>query len=121
MIQNTFLNKLPQLVAGSTVNLPSHMAFSSSATLPVESDNTLTGEIGTRVSFDSTTIDSNSLTFTGTRSSVAPGASGDTLTSFGIMNSTTGGDMWATAIMSSLLHTTSFDIELNMTVRFDRG
>jgi hypothetical protein len=121
MIHNTFLTDIPNLVAGNAVTIPAYMAFGSSGTPLVETNNAMNGEVGSRVAFDATTVDNNAITFTGTRLSTAPGASGQTLTAVGVMNSSAGGDLWASAIMSSLLHTTAFEIEINETVRFNRG
>lgn len=121
MIHNEFLNGIPGLVAGNSVDIPSHLAFSSEDIEPQFTDNTLSGEIGSRNSLNTATVSDNTVTFNGFRPSTAPDADGDYLNSLGLFTAATDGNLWATALTASLLHETSFNIEVNHTVRFNRG
>jgi len=121
MIHTTILTEIPNLLIGNSVDLPSHMAFSSDDITPALADTSISGEAGNRIAFSSSEVDGNSVTFTATRNSTIPPFGGTYLNVSALMNSSAGGEMWVSALLSSLLHTTSFDLEIRHTLIFDRS
>jgi len=119
-IHDTFLTDIPQLVRGDSISVISHMTFSSDDIQPAISDNTLAGETLPRIALQQTTVDGNLITWRATRNSTVPPFGGTFLNVEAVFTASTGGNMWASALLSSLLHTTSFDLEIRHTVTFDR-
>ena len=120
MIHNKFLNALPNLVGGSTQRIPTHLTFSSDDVSVQFTDNSISGETGSRISLDTPSIDNNSITFVADRPSTLPPSGGTRLNASALFTSSSDGDMWATALISSVLHTTSFNIEVRHTFNFVR-
>lgn len=120
MIHNQFLYGLPNLIGGSTQEIPSHLAFSSDEVTINETDSSLSGEAGSRIALETPEIVNNTITFIGVRSSVVPPSGGTYLNASGLFTSDLVGELWATTLIPSLLHTSSFDLEVRHSVRFNR-
>ena len=120
MIHDYTLTTIPKLLIGSSVDVPSHLAFSSDDITPQYADTSISGEAGARISFSASEADGNAVIYTGTRTSVVPPAGGTYLNVSALEDASTGGNMWASALLSSLLHTTSFDLEIRHQITIDR-
>lgn len=114
MINNNFIYGLGDLAVGTAVNIPSHMAFGSTQDVLSASDIITSGEIS-RSSLDSKTRTQNVIKFvklkTGATSTSTP------INSIGLWNSSTGGQLWSNMLTSSLIQTTSFDIDFEIWIQ----
>lgn len=118
-LTDTFLNQIAGVVNGESFTQPSYVGFSSTAITIDPTDTSLSGEYGNRVSVsNSRTL--NEVTLSGVRSGAIASSDGDRLNSFGLFNSSTVGDLHSEALISSLLHTTSFDVEVDWKITFSR-
>lgn len=118
-LTNTFLNETIKLVVGVEMTPPSHIAFSSTVIDMNPASTTLVGEYGPR-SETNNTHSLNEATFSAIRSGALPGSSGDTINSFGLLSSSSDGLLYAQGLVSSLLHTSDFDVEVEWRIRLDR-
>ena len=120
MITDTFLQNIAGLINGESTNIPTHAAFSSSV---IEADATRTSlpsELDVTRPTVSKTRDTTLTTYTFLRSGTAASSSGDFINSMGLIDSATGGFLMADAIVSSLLHTTDFDVDVSWSFEIRR-
>lgn len=115
MINNDMLYGIGDLLIGNNVTIPSHMTLGSVSDTLSSGDIITSGEFK-RQAFTSTTRIGNivkyATLFTGaTASSLA-------INSVGLFNSSVGGDLWANMLMSSILQTSAFDIDIEMWFQF---
>ena len=118
MITDTFLNRIAGWINGESGDSPSNIAFSSSVITPDGTETSLPSEYG-RSSADGTRILSET-TYNGLRSGAIASSTGDYINSLGLLTASTGGDLLVEALVPSVLHTTSFDFEVDWTITVDR-
>jgi hypothetical protein len=115
MINNNMLYGVGDLVLGNTVSIPSHMALGSVSDTLSSGDLVTSGEFK-RQAFTTTSRTGNVIKFqtlfTGALASSLP------INVLGLMNSSVGGDLWANMLMSSILQTSAFDIDVELWVQF---
>lgn len=120
MITNTFLQRVAGLINGESVAVPSHGAFSSSVltadgtrtSLPDELDATRLVLTGSR--------SGTTTTFSFLRSGATATSTGDYINTMALIDSATGGFVMSDLAVPSLLHTTSFDVEVDWKIQVRR-
>jgi hypothetical protein len=120
MITDNFLNTIAGWVNGETATIPSFVAWSSSAITPAGTDTSLPSEYTTRTSASGTRT-LNATTFNSTRLSTLATSTGDYINSLGLLTASTAGTLYAEALVPSILHTTTFDLEVDWTITVSRG
>lgn len=121
MITDLFLNEMAKALAGESYVVPTYLAFGSSVITESAGSTTLSGEFGSRVAVTDSRSTST-VTFTGTRSAASVSTSaGDTLNSMGLKSSSSGGTHLSETALSSIIHTTTFDIEVESIITFGRA
>ena len=118
MINDNYLEGLAKLVVGESVTIPSHMAFGSSNDDLTASDTTLAGEFD-RISLETGETNGTIAKIIGVRSSVD--ADDETVFDIGLFNAASNGNLWSATLISSLLHTTDFDLEVQFWIEHQRG
>lgn len=122
MLNDNFLNGMASLAAGESYTIISHLAFGSTTGTVTATDTITSGEFD-RNAIDSTDAVGNVVKYIGSRSSAE--ANGSTyINVVGWHNSATlasSGNVQANFILPSLLQTTSFDLELELWVGFERA
>jgi hypothetical protein len=118
MINNNMLYGLGDLMIGTAgVTIPSYMTMGSVSDTLTSGDLVTSGEfkrIAITTKSRSSNIDKFQTLFTGTL------ASSLYINSVGLFNSSAGGALWANMLMSSILQTTSFDIDVEFWVQLSR-
>ena len=115
---DTGLIELAKALNGESNTIPSHVAFSSTVITPDTADTSIPGELdrsatsGTRVT--------NQVTFNALRSGATASSTGDYINTLGLFTSTSGGNLYAEALVPSVLHTTTFDLEIDWKVTIER-
>ena len=118
MIPDVSLNNMAALLKGDTVVVPSHLTFGTTVITPSAGDTTLDGETGSRIELSTPTRTNNIVFFEGIRTGAI--ANDEYLNATALFNSTSGGTLYAEATMASVLHTTTFDIEVDWRIEFNR-
>ena len=117
MINDNLLTKVATDLAVTTY----YMAYSTDTTITADSGATaLEGEVGSRKSCSNTRVD-NVLTLNAQRLTtdvVATG--GDTLTMIAIFDAATGGNLEQMFAVPNLLHTTSYDLDVDVVLTTSR-
>lgn len=120
MITNSFLSEVAKAVAGESFVTPAYFAFGSDVITPNEASTSLSGEEGSRSSA-SDSRSANVVTFSGTRSGAAVASSdGDVLNSVGVLDTSSSGTLLSEHSLSSIVHTTRFDIVVDYELSVDR-
>ena len=118
MITDIFLNNLAKAINGESFTLPAYNAFSSSVITVDATDTSLPTEYD-RSSASGARIN-NTVTFTSVRSGAIASSSGDYINSMGLLSSSTVGDLHVEALVPNVLHTTSFDLEVDWAITIER-
>lgn len=121
MINDNYLNGMAKLAVGEAYTIPSHLAFGSTTGTITSADLVTSGEFD-RNALDSDSQSTNVAKYIGSRSSATAGNEYINVISF--VNSSTlrgSGDIQSNFLISSLLHTTSFDVEVEWWVSFNRS
>lgn len=115
---NTGFEQLASAMAGSTYTFISYAAFSSDVITLSADSTSLDGEFGSRVLL-SRSHSTNTTTQNGIRSGASvASSSGEYLNALGFLSASSGGDLHAELLLSSILHTTDFDIEITNQLTF---
>jgi len=117
MITDIFLEEVAKYMNAEASTTVSDLTFSSTVITPDATDTSVAGELGARV----TTTNSRSstvptVTFIGTRSGAIASSSGDFVNLVALFTASSGGNLMAEALVPSVLHTTSFDLEVNWSI-----
>lgn len=118
MINNYTLEQLSKAFNGESFTVPSYIAFSSTTKTLSPSDTSLGGELDRSV-LSNTRVD-NVVTFTGIRSGANVTGSGDIIKSMGLFASSTAGTVMPQALVPNVLHSSTFDLEVEWNVRVER-
>lgn len=120
-VLNNLLTEAAKAFAGESYDTISHLAFSTDGSFAVSvSDTSLSGEAGTRVSVTGTRSTAT-VTFNGIRTGASVSSSaGETLTGAGLLSASSGGTLLSEITLPDLLHTTSYDIEVDWGFTFQR-
>lgn len=121
MINDNILNGIASLLAGSTFTLPSYLAFGSTTGTLTATDVITSGEFDRNVLTNdfSTT---NTVTYIGNRLGVE--AASETINIISLVNSSTlagSNDIISNFLLPAVIHTTSFDINIEITYTITRG
>lgn len=121
MITNNFLNETAKALAGESYVVPTFMAFGSTVITPNAASTVVTGEIGDRYALSDSR--SNAIvTWSGIRTGAdVATSSGDTLNAIYMLSASTGGTLFSENTLSSIIHTTAFDIAVDYAVTVSRG
>jgi hypothetical protein len=115
MINDSLLSGIATLLAGSSFTIPSYLAFGSTTGTLTATDVVTSGEFD-RNALDTVSKSSNSVTFTGAR--LGGEATSETINVISLVNTSTlagSNDVMSNFLVSSLIHTTSFDITVQFT------
>lgn len=117
MITNNFLNELAKAVNGESYVSPGVVAFSSTTKTLSPSDTSLGGELD----YDATSGSrvTNEVTFNALRSGTIVSAGGDRINSLGLLDTSTG-TLLAEALVPSVLHTSTYDLDVNWKIIIER-
>ena len=121
MINNNLLQGVAALLAGSSYTIPSHLAFGSTTGTLTAADIITSGE------FDRNALDSKTTTGATARLSggrISTEANNEQVAMVGLHNSATlssSNNLQAAFLVSSLIHTTSFDIDVEFWFTFQSG
>lgn len=119
MINDEYLLGVAKLMTGETYNIPSYMAFGSDSTTISAADEVISGEFE-RNPLDSSESSLNVAKFLFNRSSAV--ANNEYINVVGLHNSSSGsGNLMAAFAVSSLLHTSDFDVDIEYWVRHQRA
>ena len=121
MINDNFLNGMASLAGGQSYTLPSHLAFGSTTGTLTSADLITSGEFD-RNAVSTPVVATNVVKFIGSRSSVE--GDNNYINVIGFHNSGTAyssGNLQTNFLVPSLLHTTSFDIEVEFWISFNRS
>jgi hypothetical protein len=121
MINNNLLNGIASLLTGGTFNIPSHLAFGSTTGTLTATDVVTSGEFD-RNALSSDSSSTNTATFIGSRTSVE--ANNEAINLISLVNSATvsgSNDIMSNFLMPSIIHSTSFDISIELTYTITRG
>ena len=114
MINNNYLTGVAKLVLGQDVDIPSHMAYGSDSGTLTADDLEVSGEFD-RIELSTGERDENIAKFIGLRTGAV--ADNETMSIVGILTSSAGGDLWVNTLLSSFIHTTDFDFEVQFWMR----
>ena len=120
MITDTFLNNIAGLINGESSRIPSHAAFSSSVITADATHTSLPTELDSPRLNITKSRSTNTTTYSFVRTGALASSTGDYLNAVAIIDSVTGGFILSEATVSSLLHTTSFDVEVDWKISVDR-
>jgi UDP-glucose 4-epimerase len=121
MINNNLLYGVAALLAGSSYTIPSHMAFGSTTGTLTADDIITSGEFD-RNALSSKTYTLNKVTYEAVI--IASEASNKYVNVIGLHNDGTlgsSGNLQANFLVSSLLHTTAFDLSAELWITFERS
>ena len=121
MINDNLLNGIASLLAGSTYILPSYLAFGSTTTTLTTTDVYTPGEFDRNI-LDSRGLSTNIVRYLGTR--LATEANNELICDIALVNSATlrgSYDIQSNFLVSSLTHSTSFDISVEYWFTINRG
>lgn len=118
-LNDTLLYQLAGSLNGEAYDNPSHAGFSSTAITIDPTSSSLSGEFGSRVVVSgSRTL--NEVSFNGLKTGAVVSSVGESISSFGLFNASSSGDLQAHALTASLLHTSDFDIEVDWVISVQR-
>lgn len=121
MIIETFLEELAKAINSEGYSVPTHMAEGSS-TMTINTDTSvLTGEYPSRQAVSSSRVN-NITTFNALRTGASvASSSGEVVYTFGLYDSSSSGNLLTAVLASSILHTTSFDIDVDWDITIERA
>lgn len=118
MIVDTFLNRIAGWLNGETANIPSYVAWSSSVITPAGTDTSVPSEYDESAATGSRVL--TVTTFNSLRTGAIASSAGDYINSIYLLDSSTG-TLLAEALVPSVLHTTTFDLEVDWQLTVSRG
>ncbi len=114
MINTKLLNGVASLLGGSTFSIPSYLAFGSTTGTLTSGDVITSGEFDRNI-LDSKIVTDNTVKFYGSR--ISTEANNEYINIISMTNSATlngSNDIMSNFLLPSLLHTTSFDINVEV-------
>jgi hypothetical protein len=121
MINDNLLNGVATLLAGGSFSIPSYLAFGSTTGTLTATDVITSGEFD-RNALTSDSNTTNTVTYIGSRLAVE--ANSEAINILSLVNSSTvsgSNDIMSNFLLPSLIHTTSFDISIEVTYTITRG
>jgi len=121
MINNNYLNGLASLMASESYTVVSHLAFGSTTGTLTATDTVTSGEFD-RNAISSKAATGNTVKYIGSRDSTEAGNEYINVTSF-VNSSTVSGsnDIQTNMLVSSLLHTSDFTVEIETWIKHVRA
>lgn len=119
-VYNNWLNEIAKAANGESAATLSHLA-ATTTTLTIDvTDTALTGETPTRTALTGSRVN-NTVTYTGTKTGASIATSdGETLLGAGFLSASTGGTLLSAFTLPSLIHTTNYDIEFELSFTVQR-
>lgn len=120
MINDNLLNGTATLLAGGAYNVISHLAYGSTTGTITSADLITSGEFD-RDAITGASVAANTVTYVCTRSSAV--ANNEIVNCIGFHNSAilvSSGNLQANMLVASLIHTTDFDIEVELVISVQR-
>lgn len=118
MITDTFLYEIAKKINGESSTSPNYIDFSSTAITPDVADTSLPGVIAGGGTATQTRY-LNTVTFNKIRSGAVASSTGDYINALGL--SLNGGNLFAEALVPSILHTSSYDLEADWDITVNRS
>ncbi|HEY9702640.1 MAG TPA: hypothetical protein V6C58_09350 [Allocoleopsis sp.] len=121
MINDNFLNGLATLVTGGSYSIPSYLAFGSTTGTLTANDIITSGEFDRNI-LTSDSNSANTATFVGARTGAE--ANNEYVNIIGLVNTSTlfgSNDIQANFLLPSVLHSTSFDLNIEVNFTFNRS
>jgi len=121
MINNNYLMGLAQLMNGESYTIPSYLAFGSTTGTLTAADTVTSGEFDRNI-LSSTPRSGTVAKFVGSRS--AAEANSEVVNVVSLVNASGlggSGDVQSNFLVASLIHTTSFDVDVEFWVEHKRG
>ena len=121
MLTDKFLINIAKSINGETENHVGYVTFSSTVHTPDSTDTSVAGELGSRVTATGArTSTGTEVTFNGLRSGAVASSSGDDINLIGLFDTASNGELEAEATVPSILHSDSFDLEVDWTINVQR-
>lgn len=110
---------MAKFINGESTVIPGYVAFSEDSIIPDPTDTSLPSELD-RSSIAGSRI-ANTATFSAIRSgATATPSTGDFINSLGLLNTSSGGTLFAEATVPDILHTSDFDFEVEWQITIER-
>lgn len=118
MITDVFLTEIAKAINSESNAVPAYIAFSSSVITPDPGDTSLPSEYDRSATSNSRAT--NEVTYTASRSGTSVSGSGEYINTIGLLDTSTGGNLLAEGLVPSVLHTSTYDLEVNWKVIVER-
>ena len=119
MIVDTFLYELAKKINGESSESPDYVAFSEDVITPDATDTSIPGILDGDAASGSRTL--GVVTFNAIRSGAVASSSGDYINTLGLTKTSGSGTLFAEALVPSILHTTSYDLEVDWDITVSRA
>jgi hypothetical protein len=118
-VTDDFLEEVMKAVNGESYATPEYVSWSSDAITIDPTASSLTGEYGSRNG--TTNVRSGTgLTLSVVKTGATVGSAGERINSMGLFSTSTAGIIMSQALVSSLLQTSDFDVELDWVITAQR-
>lgn len=120
MINDQLLVEAAKAIAVESYVMPAYVVWGSTAITESTTSTTLSGEAFSRNSLtDSRTL--NAVSWTGLKTGALAASGGDVIRAAALNSASTSGTHLSEKLLSSILHTTAFDIEIVWTITTSRA
>jgi len=121
MINDNFINQMAAVINGESITVPTYLAFGSTTGTLTSQDTVTSGEFDRNLyTTRERTNNTTKLSFLRSGTEVTT-SSGQTINVIGLMTGSTAGSLWSNVLVSSLLHTTAFDLDIELWYTVNRG
>lgn len=114
MINNNMLYGLAGLAVGNAITIPSYLAIGSTDGTLTSTDTVSSGELS-RIALTTKSSVNNIITWDVVKPSAT--ATSIPINNIGLWSSSVGGSLWASFLTSSIIQSTSFDIDFTVQVQ----
>jgi len=120
-LQDKYLEETAKALNNESYSLPSHVGISNQDSSVGVTANSLTNEIGSRLTANSSR-NNNTVSYQAVRSStqVVDTTNGDTIEEIGLFDASSGGDMFTFDDIPSIEQTIDFDVDITKNVTIER-
>lgn len=121
MINDNFLTEMSKALASESYDVPAYAAWGSTVLTVSATSTSLSGEYGARSAL-SDSRDGIEVAFSGLRTGASvSSSSGDVLNGISLNSASSGGTHLSEVLLSSIIHTTGFDITVDWRITTIRG
>lgn len=118
VLTDVFLDEMAKAMNGESYTVGSDVAFSNDIIVPDATDTALPSEFDRSSTTGSRT--GNKVSFTAIRSGAIASVGGDTVNSIGLLTASSGGNLLSEATVPSIVHTQTFDLEVDWQITIER-